>query len=70
MNLDLKTSLVAVPVLVHVLIVKVVTGYWEQTDLNLYMRNQNFGCVAPVRFGLNETQAYIVGYYRNNLVRI
>ena len=29
MNLDLKTSLVAVPVLVHVLIVKVVTGYWE-----------------------------------------
>jgi len=60
MNLDLKTSLVAVPVLVHVLIVKVVlvhvlivkvvTGYWVQTDLNLYMRNQNFGCVAPVRF--------------------
>jgi hypothetical protein len=50
MNLDLKTSLVAAPVLVHVLIVKVVTGYWVQTDLNLYVRNQNFGCVAPVRF--------------------
>jgi hypothetical protein len=50
MNSDLKTSLVAVPVLVHVLIVKVVTGYWVQIDLNLYMRNQNIGCVAPVRF--------------------
>ena len=50
MNLDLKTSLVAAPVLVHVLIVKVVTGYWVQTDLNLYVRNQNFGRVAPVRF--------------------
>jgi len=32
MNLDLKTSLVAAPVLVHVLIVKVVTGYWVQTE--------------------------------------
>ena len=34
MNLDLKTSLVAAPVRVHVHIVKVVTGYWVQTDLN------------------------------------
>ncbi len=43
MNLDLKTNLVAVPVPVHVLIVKVVTGYWVQTDLNPYMRNHNIG---------------------------
>jgi len=35
MSLDLKTSLVAVPILIHVLIAKVVTGYWVQTDLNL-----------------------------------
>ena len=41
---------VPVPVPVHVLIVIVVTGYWVQTDPNLYMRNQNFGCIAPVRF--------------------
>ncbi len=35
MSLDLKTSLVAVPVLMPVLIVKVVTDYWVHTDLNL-----------------------------------
>lgn len=50
MNSDLKTSLVAVPVLVHVLIVKVVIGYWVQIDLNLCMGNRNIGSVAPVRF--------------------
>jgi hypothetical protein len=41
MNSDLKTSPVAVPVLVRVLIVKVVIGYWVQIDLNLCMGNQN-----------------------------
>lgn len=41
MNSDLKTSLVAVPVLVHALIVKVVIGYWVQIDLNLFKGNQN-----------------------------
>jgi hypothetical protein len=50
MNLDLTTSLVAVPVPVRVLIVKVVTGYWVRIDPNLYMRNQNIGCVVPFRF--------------------
>ena len=35
MKLDLKTSLVPAPVLVPALIVKVVTGYWVQTDLSL-----------------------------------
>ena len=50
MNSDLKTSLVAVPVLVHALIVKVVIGYWVQIDLNLCKGNQNISSVAPVRF--------------------
>jgi hypothetical protein len=56
MYLDLKTSLVAAPAQVTVLIVKVVTGYWVHTNLDLDMKNQNLGrqsclilsCFAPI----------------------